>query len=299
MNAHVLSGTIGRIALTATLYEVSAAPKPGLVDPFSRGAHADMDYFTFLSSAAALAPFFAEFAGIGGARHGEPQDLLPRLRKVGLAAEKAMFAATAGANTHKGLIFSLGLLCAAAGRLLAPAGRVEPDACAREAAEIVAGINRRELAALRPDKGQDTRVQGAATLTAGEQLYLKYGVRGVRGEAEDAFPSVIRHALPRLRADLAAGTSWNDAMIDALFVLCQRVEDTTVLNRAGPEGLAYVRAKASEALALGGMTSAQGRRFIQTLDEDFSRRNLSPGGCADLLAAAVFLEMLSGEFRAQ
>jgi Triphosphoribosyl-dephospho-CoA synthetase len=88
-------------------------------------------------------------------------------------------------------------------------------------------------------------------------------------------------------------------MIDALFVLCQRVEDTTVLNRAGPEGLAYVRAKASEALALGGMTSAQGRRFIQTLDEDFSRRNLSPGGCADLLAAAVFLEMLSGEFRAQ
>jgi triphosphoribosyl-dephospho-CoA synthetase len=47
------------------------------------------------------------------------------------------------------------------------------------------------------------------------------------------------------------------------------------------------------------MTSAQGRRFIQTLDEDFSRRNLSPDGCADLLAAAVFLEMLSGEFRAQ
>jgi triphosphoribosyl-dephospho-CoA synthase len=66
---------------------------------------------------------------------------------------------------------------------------------------------------------------------------------GVSGRAEDAFPSVIRHALPRLRADLAAGTSWNDAMIDALFVLCQRVEDTTVLNRAGPEGLAYVRAK--------------------------------------------------------
>ncbi|HAP55912.1 MAG TPA: triphosphoribosyl-dephospho-CoA synthase MdcB, partial [Spirochaetaceae bacterium] len=58
------------------------------------------------------------------------------------------------------------------------------------------------------------------------------------GEAEDGFPSVLRHALPRLRAGLAAGLSLNDAMIDALLLLFTIVEDTNVLGRAGREGLA-------------------------------------------------------------
>jgi triphosphoribosyl-dephospho-CoA synthase CitG len=296
MNSKVIGDIIGRTALTATLYEVSAAPKPGLVDPFSRGAHVDMDFFTFLASAAALAPFFVEFSRIGSAHRREPQGLLPELRNVGIEAEKAMFAATKGANTHKGLIFSLGLLCAAAGRLVARGGRVEPEVCAKGAAEIVAGITRSELSVLAQDHGSGE--QDAAKLTAGERLFLKYGVKGVRGEAEDGFPSVIGHALPRLRSDLAAGISWNDAMIDALLSLCRKVDDTTVLNRAGPEGLAYVRAKSSQALALGGMAGVQGRKFIQSLDGDFSRRGLSPGGCADLLAATIFLQMLSRELQA-
>jgi len=293
MNLHDSSRAIGRTALTATLYEVSAAPKPGLVDPFSRGAHADMDYFTFLASASALAPFFAEFARMGGAHHGELPELLPQLRNVGIEAEQAMFAATKGANTHKGLVFSLGLLCAAAGRLVVLDGRVEAEACAHEAAEIVAGITGRELSILGQDQGD--KKQDIVRLTAGERLFLKYGVKGVRGEAEDGFPSVIGHSLPRLRTDLAAGRSWNDAMIDALLVLCREVDDTTVLNRAGADGLAYVRKKSAEALALGGMTTGKGRGYIQALGADFSRQRLSPGGCADLLAVTVFLEMLPKE----
>jgi len=116
---------VGNLALTATLYEVSAAPKPGLVDPFSRGAHSDMDYFTFLASAAALAPFFVDFARIGAEFAGESPGLLAELRKLGIEAEKSMYAATQGINTHKGLIFSMGLACAAAGKLLVSDRRAE------------------------------------------------------------------------------------------------------------------------------------------------------------------------------
>ncbi len=279
---------IGRLALTATLLEAAAAPKPGLVDPLSPGAHRDMDYFTFLSSAAALGPWFAEFARLGTGHRGELSGLLPILREAGKAAERDMFAATGGINTHKGLIFSMGLLCAGAGRLAAAGASLAPQTCAEprlvasRAADIVQGITLRDFNGI--DKGK---------ATAGERLYASEGVRGIRGEAEDGFPAVIEHALPRLRAGLSAGLSMNDAMIDALLVLFSVVEDTNVLGRAGREGLDFLRAEAHRALAAGGMASAGGREAILAMDKTLSARNISPGGCADLLALTVFLEQLS------
>ena len=314
MDRDELIAQIGNVALTATLYEVSAAPKPGLVDPFSRGAHSDMDYFTFLASAVALAPFFAAFASMGAEIEGESPALLPELRKLGIEAERAMFAATNGVNTHKGLIFSMGLVCAAAGRLLISKKQAESNdknamisGCAQEAADIVAGITVRELVPLvkadkslvsDPIKATNAMVC-SLDLSAGEKSFVKYGIRGVRGEAEDGFPSVINHALPRLHSDLLRGMSWNDAMIDALLVLYLKVDDTTVLNRGGSDGLAYIRAQAAAALSRGGMRLIEGRDFVQSLDADFSQRGLSPGGCADLLAVTVFLEMLSNKWTKQ
>lgn len=275
---------IGRLALTATLLEASAAPKPGLVDPLSRGAHRDMDYSTFLSSAAAIGPWFAEFAKLGRLHKGEPADLLPALREMGKAAEHDMFEATGGVNTHKGLIFSMGLLCAAAGRLAAAGSTYAPTSCAAGASDIVKGISARDFGGLEATRSERT---------TGERLYLAYGVRGIRGEAEDGFPSVLVHALPKLRAGLLAGLSMNDAMIEALLVLFTFVEDTNVLGRAGRDGLAFLRAEAARALGLGGMATHGGRAAARAMDASLTKRNISPGGCADLLALTVFLEMLT------
>lgn len=298
---------IGRLALTATLFEASASPKPGLVDPYSKGAHRDMDYATFLASAAALAPWFVEFARLGRLHQGDAAQLLPPLRETGKAAERDMFAATKGVNTHKGLIFSLGLLCAAAGRLKAAGRAIDPRDCASGAAEIAAGIVARDFSVLRNCEGRidaerNNReslrgAMGPATETvpphtAGERLYLVYGARGIRGEAEEGFPSVVSYALPRFRAGLAAGLSTNDAMIDALLVLCEVVEDTNVMARAGREGLNFLRAEASRALSLGGMAVSKGREAVVAMGTELVNRNISPGGCADLLAVTVFLEML-------
>jgi len=294
-----VASAIGRLALTATLYEAAAAPKPGLVDPHSRGAHQDMEYLTFLASAAALGPWFSEFAALGSLHKGEPRDLLPALREAGKTAERDMFAATGGVNTHKGLIFSMGLLCAAAGRLQAAGRSPDPAACVSGAAAIVRGISERDFASLgpRPAAPGASAPTAAATSaqapTVGERLYLAYGVRGIRGEAEDGFPAVIDHALPRLRAGLAAGLSWNDAMIDALLVLFTIVDDTNVLGRAGREGLDFLRAGAGSALRLGGMTTPEGRAAIAAMDSLLIERNISPGGCADLLALTVFLELFA------
>lgn len=247
-----------------------------------------MDYFTFLASAATLGPWFSEFARLGGRHRGGPAGLLPLLREAGKAAERDMFAATGGVNTHKGLVFSMGLLCAGAGRLSASGASLSSQACAACAADIVRGITLRDFRGV-------GAAPSATTPTVGERLYAREGVRGIRGirgEAEDGFPAVLRHALPRLRAGLAAGLSLNDAMIDTLLVLFSVVEDTNVLGRAGREGLAFLRAEASRALDAGGMASAAGRAAILAMDDAFTARNISPGGCADLLAITVFLNSL-------
>ncbi len=98
------------------LYEVSATPKPGLVDRNNSGAHYDMDYFTFMSSAAALHDSFDKFVRIGWEYRQRPvQEVLLPLREAGKTAEFQMYSFTKGINTHKGMIFTLGILCGCTG----------------------------------------------------------------------------------------------------------------------------------------------------------------------------------------
>ena len=89
-------------AVRALLYEVSATPKPGLVDRNNSGSHQDMDFFTFVDSSSALIPWFRDFFSIGWEHGDETGDrLFERLRFAGQNAEAKMFSATGGVNTHK------------------------------------------------------------------------------------------------------------------------------------------------------------------------------------------------------
>ena len=101
---------IGQLAVRALLYEVSATHKPGLVDRNNSGSHADMDFYTFLNSSCALIPYYRDITLAAQRYKGEPAQLLNQLRPMGLLAEDAMLASTGGVNTHKGLIFSIGIV---------------------------------------------------------------------------------------------------------------------------------------------------------------------------------------------
>ena len=94
----------------------------------------------------------------------------------GQAAERRMLLATGGVNTHKGAIFTLGVLCGAIGRLwTAEKGFPDVDSILNEAAAMTRETLAQELPAARWN-------------TAGEGLYQKYGVRGIRGQvAERSF----------------------------------------------------------------------------------------------------------------
>lgn len=270
---------VAALAVEALLAEVAATPKPGLVDRANNGAHDDMDFFTFQASAAALAPYFAEFAR-AGAGHEHLDTLLAQLRPIGCRAEAAMYARTGGVNTHKGAVFSFGVLLGAAGWVMAHGGRLTADAVLDAAKTICTGLCRADYGALAND---------AVPATKGQAAYLAYGLTGVRGEAEAGFPLVRDFSLPLYRTRRAAHAPLNDVLVDVLFVLMAHNMDTNILGRRDLAALREVQREAARILTLGGMGTAAGRAAAAALDAQLIDAWISPGGSADLVAVTYFL----------
>ena len=126
--------------------------------------------------------------------------------------------------------------------------------------------------------------------TAGERLYVKTGLRGVRGEAADGFPAVSRVGLPALRAAVKAGASLEEAGTAALTALMAHTVDTNLIARGGPEGQRWAAEQAGRLCRRGPVPD---RAALEALDRAMIGKNLSPGGCADLLAIVYFSYFLS------
>jgi triphosphoribosyl-dephospho-CoA synthase len=269
-----MSTVIGAMAAHALLLELKTWPKPGLVSDVDSGSHGDMDATTFRLSTAAIEPHLRALAE-AGAEGCE----MSRLRVIGREAEAAMLAATGGINTHRGAIFGLGLLAAAAG---ARAG-------GRIAGAVPLGA---AVATLWGASILDDRI---GSLSHGDRVRRRYGAGGARLEAARGFPSVHGIGLPALRRGLRLLPGDHEAArVEACFALIAAVEDTNLLHRGGPAGLCFARSAAAEFLADGGVGQPGWRERARSVHESFIARRLSPGGAADLLAMSLFVEACEG-----
>lgn len=267
------------LAVRALLYEVCTTPKPGLVDRANNGSHRDMDIFTFMSSSAALWPYFAACVKVGRSTAARPAaETFAALRWPGKQAEGDMLRATAGINTHKGAIFSVGLVCGALGRLERE-NWGKPELVLAQVAAMTAGAVEREMAPLTAGTAQ----------TAGQRFYVEYGVTGVRGQAEAGFPAVLEHGLPVLENGLKQGRSLDEAGAAAMLAMLAHTTDTNMIARGG------IETQQEQLAALQAMLANipyPDRAAIEALDRTYIANNLSPGGSADLLALCYLLHFL-------
>lgn len=262
--------------------EVETTPKPGLVDSDNNGSHRDMTLSTFLTSADALKWFWSRCFALGHASSAcAPEETFRLLRAEGRLAEDSMYAATSGVNTHKGAIFTFGCISGALGRLWDGSG------LCRDPGLIVAECRRMSQAPLEAELDSIRKRNKPAT--AGEQLFLSLGLTGIRGELFSGLPGVFLVALPVFEKALAAGRSRNDAGAVALLHLIARGQDTNMIARGGP---VLAAAAAEEAASLLRRRSFPTMDDIRSMDRQFISKNLSPGGCADLLAVTYFIHDL-------
>jgi len=277
---------IGEAFLKAILLEVSSHPKPGLVSAISMGSHRDMNILTFMVSSASIAPVFFLCAQAGRNHHGAIAELLPILRKIGAWGEKKLLETTKGVNTQRGILFAAGILCGAAGYLSQKTSSYKHEELFCVVSQLTEGIVFRELVNLDKNKGE---------FTAGEQLYLKYQVTGIRGEVEEGFPSVKEAGLPAFISAIDKGVNLNYCLIHTLISLMTCVKDTTILWRKNDKVLREVQSQAKKILQQGSVFTKQGMDLIMELDRRFIKDNISPGGSADLLAVTIGTYLLENK----
>ncbi|MDS0525834.1 triphosphoribosyl-dephospho-CoA synthase CitG [Clostridium sp. SHJSY1] len=269
--------TISSFAMQAMLYEITCAPSPGLVSPVSNGAHKDMNYFTFIDSTAVFSKYLALFVQEGYS-HRCCKEIFKSIRAIGVEAEKDMFTKTKGINTHKGMLFLMGIACAATGKAMyEEKSFYEIHSIIKEMTE---GIVDKELLSLNDE----------SKLSHGEKLYLKYKNEGVRGEVERGIPTVFDYSLKLYKEN--SNLNLNDRLVHTLIEIMVVCNDTTIIHRHNPPILEEVKRKAKNIIDLGGMNTVEGREKINELSIEFIEKNISPGGSADLLAITVFFYLV-------
>lgn len=249
---------VADLAERALRLELDTTPKPGLVDRRDNGAHKDMDYALMSKSISALRPYLARLA-VESAKDIDPA----KIKEIGIEAEKAMLKATSGVNTHKGALFCIGLSVAAASCLACSTGAVEAysfkELVSRAASEIP-----------------------SARGTHGAEAKRSFKAVGALENARAAYPELFADWLPYYRSLEGDPFRCHKTLLHIMTTL----DDTNILHRRGAEGLAHAEAEAARLLE---DFSESG---LSSLNKDFIRENISPGGSADMLSLTIFIESI-------
>jgi triphosphoribosyl-dephospho-CoA synthase len=283
---------VGSAAQLACLLE-AAAPKPGNVSPGRD--FADVRFEHFLSSAAAIAPAFADAAS----------------STVGAIVRRAIEATCewAPSNTNLGIVLLLAPLARAAHEtpstdtdslILAPIDLrsavlgVLARTTVEDAVEVYAAIRLASPGGLGRAPSQDVSAEPNVTLL--EAMRLAENRDGIAREYATGYDVTFGKALPSLERARRDGLGWSDAIVECFLTVLAANLDTHIVRRAGQAAAAEVTGRAAAALAAGGVRTELGRRTIEEMDRALrtSGNTLNPGTTADLMAAAIFVELLAG-----
>lgn len=249
---------VADLAERALRLELDTTPKPGLVDRQDNGAHKDMDYALMSKSISALRPYLTRLA-VESAKDIDPA----KIKEIGIEAEKAMLKATGGVNTHKGALFCIGLSVAAASNLASATGSVQvysfKELVSHAASEIP-----------------------SARGTHGAEAKRSFKAVGALENARAAYPELFADWLPYYRSLEGDPFRCHKTLLHIMTTL----DDTNILHRRGAEGLAHAEAEAARLLE---DFSESG---LSSLNKDFIRENISPGGSADMLSLTIFIESI-------
>ena len=268
---------IDDFAIDALYDELNLENKPGLVCPSGNGSHLDMNYDTFIASITSLRGYFATLS-----KFGYENRAFDDLKDQGIYQEAKMLEATNGINTHKGAIFNLGFASAAIGLCL----QQNKSLSAQNICEQVVDSWQYDL----------THRLGRSKDSHGQQMYKRYGVTGAIEMVANGFQIIQNIALPCFYHTLYRTQNFEKAAMQTLMTLISSLSDTNIVWRGGMKDLKNAQVMAKQFLRAGGVYQSDWYHSINTVNQYFIHRNLSPGGSADLLAVTIFFYKVENEF---
>ena len=274
---------IATLATKALLYEVSISPKAGLVSRLSNGSHKDMNFYTFINSSLALHNYFLNCFDYGQENLFSCPYFFKNLRKVGKVAEKEMYEATKGINTHKGTIFSMGILLAVLGVHLKENKKIDLKVLSEKIKEMCKPL----LNELEATKNISTY---------GEKAYKEYHLTGARGLAISGYEIVLLDGINKLK-NFCKTLDFETACILLLFYYMSVLDDTNIVNRASITTLKEVQILSKELFEENKKTLEKEsiKNSMSKLNDIFIEKNISAGGSADLLILTIFIHFITCE----
>lgn len=274
---------IATLATKALLYEVSISPKAGLVSRLSNGSHKDMNFYTFIDSSLALHNYFLNCFDYGQEKLFSCPDFFKDLREVGKVAEKEMYEATKGINTHKGTIFSMGILLAVLGVHLKENKKIDLKVLSEKIKEMCQPLL--------------NELEDADSIsTYGEKAYKEYHLTGARGLAISGYEIVLLDGINKLK-NFCKTLDFETAYILLLFYYMSVLDDTNIVNRASITTLKEVQILSKELFEENKKTLEKEniKNSMSKLNDIFIEKNISAGGSADLLILTIFIHLLTCE----
>lgn len=273
------SNIFAEMAVEALIYEVKLSPKAGLVTINSNGSHKDMNFLTFEISAKALKNYFKTCIEHHRKYNINDEIFFIKLRELGKIAEKEMLEATKGINTHKGTIFSMGILLAVLFALFSKNKIISLDDLSEQI--------KKTCASLKDELGL------SVANTNGEKIFQKYKIAGARGLALSGYELVLNDGLQKLHSFFPK-LDLDTALILLLFYYISELNDTNIISRSNLETLkeAKIKAKILFEKNLKVLDERMIKEDMEELNRDFVKKNISPGGSADLLILTIFLFLL-------
>ncbi len=279
---------VARSAQLALLLEVSAYPKPGNVS--RTHDFKDTRYEHFLASSVAVYPVLREAA--------------VRSEGVGELVKKGVEESIkwqSGGNTHFGALLLLIPLAMAAGacesfdmgEIKRKAKEVMLNTNVDDAVEVYRAFPKAKVKvrtdvpeldvmdenSLKEIKEKKLSLYEILTISASYDLISRELVRG--------FEKTFGYA--SLLMDFATKRSINDAIAHAYLRFLSEEEDTFVKMKFGTEKSKYVLERAKEIV-----NSGYVRKEIEEFNEVLIREGINPGSTADIIAAALFVDILGG-----
>ena len=270
---------IGHLASMALQAELDTTPKPGLVDRNDNGAHRDMDHALMQRSIQALHPYFVRLAQLG---FTDKQPFHDEIVNIGIEAEREMFKATGGVNTHKGALFSIGLAAVAlAGESFCRITQAE-----RCGTMAYNDVNSKQIQSLSNSIASLARLFPDTNGTHGSKAKANNILKGALDNAREGYTQLFKAWLPFYIDRIAEGDNY--ALHKTLLRIMCDLDDTNIVYRTSMETMQEVKTEARQMLD----TSRNIVNFeaaLQAMNTDYIHRNISPGGSADMLSLVVFL----------
>ena len=271
---------VAKLATKALLYEVSISPKAGLISRLSNGSHKDMDFYTFIDSALSLDEYFSECFVYGQENDFYSPIFFKNLRDLGKKAEKEMYQATDGINTHKGTIFSMGIIISVLASYLKEVDKIDLKILSEKIKTMCS-----------PLLGELENTNSFSTY--GETAFKNYHLTGARGLAISGYDIVLLDGINKLK-DFTKILDFETSCILLLFYYISILDDTNIVNRANFETLKEIQILCKNLYKdnIKSLSKEKIKNEMSNLNDIFIEKNISAGGSADLLILTIFIHFL-------